>query len=496
MKLQQLFADFPGLPEEKMSQLEITGLFQDARQVMPGSVFVALWGQKFDGHDFLSDAVVRGVAAIVVEDKKKVPESFSGFILQVPDSRQALDILANRFYWDPSKELFCVGVTGTNGKTSITYLIEALLNEGGHKTAVMGTINHHLGETVWPSDMTTPEPIALQRSLREFRNNGATAVAMEVSSHALEQKRADSIAFNAAVFTNLTRDHLDYHGTMEKYIEAKQKLFTDLMWKTTKRPSFAIVNVADKWGRRLKIAEPTATLTYGTKDADLVYSILEVDFSSTRFKLQTPWSKDEILLPLCGVHNVQNAVAALGVGVAAGIKWPVLLEALKRFQGVPGRLQAVSGFSKHVLVDYAHSPDALENVLRALQEIRTQKKAKNKIWVVFGCGGDRDKGKRPEMAKVAVEYADQVIVTSDNPRTENPMDIIEGILKGIPEGEMSKVIAEVDRAKAIRHAISTSAAEDVILIAGKGHEDYQIVGQEKRPFSDFDVARRVLQELR
>lgn len=479
-----------------MSQLEVSGLFQDARQVVPGSVFIAVRGGKFDGHDFLSEAIAKGASALVVQDKEKVPEHFSGFVLQVPNSRQVVDILASRFYSDPSQELFCVGVTGTNGKTSVTYLIEALLNQAGHKTAVMGTVNHHLGEKIWASEMTTPEPISLQKRLREFRSLGATAVAMEVSSHALDQKRADSVFFNAAVFTNLTRDHLDYHGTMDEYFEAKQKLFLDLMWRSPKKPIFAIVNVADRWGRKLRVAQNAEILTYGPKDADLIYEIIEVDFSFTRFRLTTPWSKDDIKLPMCGTHNVQNAVAALGVGAAAGIKWSVLIQALQDFSGVPGRLQAVSGFSRHVLVDYAHSPDALDNVLRALQKIRDDKKTKNKIWVIFGCGGDRDKGKRPLMAEVAVRGADQVIVTSDNPRTEDPDIIIEEILKGVPVSEKSRVLVQVDRELAIRECLSMAQPEDVILIAGKGHEDYQIIGTEKRPFSDFAVAKKYLQETR
>jgi UDP-N-acetylmuramoyl-L-alanyl-D-glutamate--2,6-diaminopimelate ligase len=495
MKLQHLFAIFPGLPEEKMSTLEVTGLFQDARKVIQGSVFVAIKGLKSDGHDFLSDAMNKGATALVVQDKSKVPAQFTGFVLQVPDTRQALDILASRFYWDPAQELFCVGVTGTNGKTSTTYLIESLLNAGGHKTAVMGTVNHHLLEHVWASEMTTPEPIALQKRLREFRSLGATAVAMEVSSHALEQKRADSVAFNAAVFTNLTRDHLDYHGTMENYFESKQKLFTDLLGKTNKFPSFAIVNVGDKFGRRLMVAGNSEILTYGPKDADLTYKIEEVDFASTKFSLAAPWSKDEIVLPMCGPHNVQNAVAALAVGAAAGVPWKILVEALKRFTGVPGRLQIVPDHSRHVMVDYAHSPDALENVLTALQKVRQTKKSDNKIWVVFGCGGDRDKGKRPVMGQIAVKYADQVVVTSDNPRTENPGSIINDILEGISSSEREKVLVIQDRAQAIRESLSTSKPGDVILIAGKGHEDYQIIGTEKFPFSDFEVAAKVLREI-
>ena len=496
MKLQHLFAVFSGLPEEKMSTLEVSGLFQDARAVLPGSVFVAVRGQKFDGHQFIQEAVKNGASALVLEDKSQVPADFNGFILQVPDSRQALDLLASRFYWDPGQELFCVGVTGTNGKTSITYLVESVLNQAGHRTAVMGTVNHHLGEKVFSTEMTTPDPISLQKRLKEFKELGATAVALEISSHALDQKRADSVPFNAVVYSNLTRDHLDYHGTMENYFRAKQRLFMDLMESSAKFPTFAIVNIADAWGRKLWVHEKTELLTYGTKDSDLRYEILEVNFSYTRFKLIAPWGKTEIKLPLCGVHNVLNALAAVGVGVAAGIKWDLILKGLENFPGVPGRLQMVPNIhDRHVLVDYAHSPDALENVLKALAEVRKTRKSKSKIHLVFGCGGDRDKGKRPLMAAMALKYADQITVTSDNPRTEDPEQIIHDIVQGLSAIDQKRLHKNVDRSFAIREAIKNSQADDVVLIAGKGHEDYQIIGSEKKPFSDFHSAQQALKEL-
>ena len=495
MKLQHLFAVFPGLPEEKMSTLEVSGLFQDARAVIPGSVFVAIRGQKFDGHNFLQTAVQKGASALVLENKSQVPAEFSGFILEVPDSRQALDILASRYYWDPGQELFCVGVTGTNGKTSITYLVESILNQGGHRTAVMGTVNHHLGEKIFRTEMTTPDPIDLQKRLKEFKELGATAVALEVSSHALEQKRADSVPFNAVIYSNLTRDHLDYHGTMENYFKAKQRLFTDLMENSLKSPTFAIVNILDGWGRKLLVHEKTELLTYGSKDADLRFEILEVNFSYTRFKLISPWAKNEIKLPLCGSHNVLNALAAVGAGLAAGIKWDLICKGLENFPGIPGRLQMVPNIhDRHVFVDYAHSPDALENVLKSLVQVRKARKSHSQIHVVFGCGGDRDKGKRPLMAAVALKYADQITVTSDNPRTEDPLQIITDIVAEVSVSEKSRIQTNVDRASAIREVLKASKPDDVILIAGKGHEDYQIIGTEKRPFSDFEVAQQVLKE--
>ncbi len=496
MKLQHLFAVFPGLPEEKMSSLEVSGLFQDARAVVPGSVFIAIRGQKFDGHNFIKDAVLKGASTLVVEDKTQIPPEFNGFTLVVPDARKALDILASRFYWDPGQELFCVGVTGTNGKTSITYLIESILNQAGHRTAVMGTVNHHLGEKIFESELTTPDPIALQRRLKEFKELGATAVALEISSHALDQKRADSVPFNAVIYSNLTRDHLDYHGSMENYFKAKQRLFTDLMETSSKFPTFAIVNLADAWGRKLWVHEKTELLTYGTRESDFRFEILEINFSYTRFLLITPWSKNEVKLPLCGVHNVLNALAAAGAGVAAGVKWDLIIKGLENFTGVPGRLQMVPNTKdRHVLVDYAHSPDALENVLKSLAEVRKVRKSKSRIHLVFGCGGDRDKGKRPLMAQIALKYADSIIVTSDNPRTEDPEKIIEDIVAPISISDKNRIQICIDRGQAIRDSLKASKPDDVVLIAGKGHEDYQIIGTEKKPFSDFETAKQVLKEL-
>lgn len=496
MKLQHLFAVFPGLPEEKMSSLEVSGLFQDARAVVPGSVFVAIRGQKFDGHNFIKDAVQRGASTLVVEDKTQIPQEFTGFTLEVPDARKALDILASRFYWDPGQELFCVGVTGTNGKTSITYLIESILNQAGHRTAVMGTVNHHMGEKIFESELTTPDPIALQKRLKEFKELGATAVALEISSHALDQKRADSVPFNAVIYSNLTRDHLDYHGSMENYFQAKQRLFTDLMETSSKFPTFAIVNLADSWGRKLWVHEKTELLTYGTRESDLRFEILEINFSYTRFRLITPWSKNEVKLPLCGVHNVLNALAAAGAGVAAGVKWDLIIKGLENFPGVPGRLQMVPNTKdRHVLVDYAHSPDALENVLKSLTEVRKVRKSKSRIHLVFGCGGDRDKGKRPLMAQMALKYADSIIVTSDNPRTEDPQKIIDDIVAQISVSDKNRIQICIDRGQAIQDSLKASQPDDVVLIAGKGHENYQIIGTEKKPFSDFETAQQVLKEL-
>ncbi|MFV8249147.1 UDP-N-acetylmuramoyl-L-alanyl-D-glutamate--2,6-diaminopimelate ligase [Bdellovibrio bacteriovorus] len=494
MKLQHLFSILPGIPENAFSHIEVTGVFNDARLVVPGSVFVAIRGNKLDGHTFIPDAVAKGAVALVVEDRAKIPQGYEGVVLQVPNSREVLDVLASRFYWDPGQELFCVGVTGTNGKTSVTYMAEAILNHGKIPTGVIGTVNHHLGDQVWPSEMTTPDPVFLQKRLREFRSAGALAVAMEVSSHALDQRRVDSVPFNTVIFTNLTRDHLDYHNTMESYLEAKQRLFTDLLWKTHKRPCFAIVNTADKFGRRLRVADPAVLWTYGEKDSDIRYEILKMDFALTHFKVWTPVGEGEVRLPMSGTHNVMNALAALGAGLSAGLPLNICIEALDRFTGVPGRLQSVPNDKNlSVFVDYAHSPDALENVLTALNKVRENLQSKARIWTIFGCGGDRDKGKRPLMAEMALKYSDEVVITSDNPRTEDPQAIIQDILAGVAGSAKVKATTVVDRKDAITQTLKRAQEGDVILIAGKGHEDYQIIGTQKFPFSDVKVAEEALQ---
>ncbi|KHD89202.1 MAG: UDP-N-acetylmuramoylalanyl-D-glutamate--2,6-diaminopimelate ligase [Bdellovibrio sp. ArHS] len=495
MKLNNLFASIPGISNYTVPDVEVSGVFNDARLVIPGAVFVAIRGSKLDGHSFLNDAVTKGAAALVVEDRTKVPQGFSGFIFPTDNSRETLDLLASRFYLDPGQELFCVGVTGTNGKTSVTYMTEAILNAGKIPTGVIGTVNHHLGEKVWPSEMTTPDPVFLQKRLREFRDEGAMAVAIEVSSHALDQKRVDSVPFNTVIFTNLTRDHLDYHETMDQYFEAKQRLFTDLLWKTEKKPCYAIINTVDKYGRRLKVADPAVLWTYGAKDADIRYEILKMDFALTHFKVQTPLGEGEVRLPMSGTHNVLNALAALGAGLSAGIPLAICIEALEAFTGVPGRLQSVPNQQDlAVFVDYAHSPDALENVLTALTKVRENLNSSARIWTIFGCGGDRDKGKRPLMAQMALRFSDQVVITSDNPRTEDPQSIIDDILMGVTDSaNKTKTSVYVDRKEAIHQTIKKAQPGDVVLIAGKGHEDYQIIGKEKFPFSDVKVAEEALQ---
>ena len=496
MKLNQLFSFFEiqQKPDSvgDLFEREVEAICFDTRNVKSNSVFVAIKGNDRDGHDYLPQAIEAGAIALVVENKSKVPAEYPYLVVEIPDTRAALDMLASRFYEYPSQQLFCIGVTGTNGKTSITYIIEHIFDYYKKTFGVMGTVNHRAGSKVWNSQMTTPDPVTLQSRLRDFVSEGAMGAVMEVSSHALDQKRVQSVNFNTAIFTNLTLDHLDYHKDMQSYFAAKQKLFTDMMWLSLKNPKFAVINIDDSYGRKLKVADEVISWTYGQAESDFQFKILNMNFAETEFEIKTAVESRKMTLPVSGQHTIYNIVASCVAAISCGISLEQSLQALKTFKGVPGRLQKVESSSpKTVFVDYAHTPDALENVLKSIQQIRKQTKLKNKIITVFGCGGDRDKTKRPLMAKIACELSDFVVITSDNPRTENPKAILTDIEKGIPSG-FTQFESEVDRERAIQMALNKAASGDVVLIAGKGHEDYQIIGTEKIKFSDFDVAQKYL----
>lgn len=500
MKLQQLFLNYiyeNGPSLESVQHQDVSGLYFDANKVQTQSVFFAISGTRHDGHDFISLAVANGAIGLVVSKKEKVPQGYQGLVLVVDDVRLVLDDMAARFYNQPSLKMMCIGVTGTNGKTSITYILEYILSTVGKLSGVMGTINHRVGDQIWDSQMTTPDPVTLQSRLQDFLNAGAKAALMEVSSHALDQNRARSVHFNTAIFTNLTQDHLDYHKSMDEYFKAKQKLFTDLMWSSLKRPLFAVVNVDDKYGRKLKIADPVVVWTYGEDqkngdDADFQFKIKKMDFSGTTFLLKTPVDQFEVTTPLTGKHNVYNVVACIAAALSCGVPIEKTVEVLKQFPGIPGRLQKVNlQSSRAVYVDYAHTPDALENTLQALHKIKVESQSTGDIICVFGCGGDRDKTKRPLMANIACRLSDKVIITSDNPRSEKPMDIIADILQGVSKG-YQHVHVESDREQAIAWALRNAKANDIVLIAGKGHEDYQIIGDQKTYFSDVKVAEKYL----
>ncbi len=495
MKLSQLLSLFAQLGWGDDPTATVEGVTSDSRQVKPGFVFVAVRGHAADGHLFLSQAVASGAIALVVEDSSQVPLDYKGAVVQVSSTREALDKIAARYFGDPAHELFCVGVTGTNGKTSVTYMIEHLLNRFGWPTGVLGTINHHLGEKIWNSELTTPDPVTLQKRIREFLSLNAKAVAFEVSSHALDQQRVDQIPFDVGVFTNLTRDHLDYHKDMETYFSAKERLFNSLLAKSKKHQVYAVINKDDPYGQRMQVGNNVKVWSYSEREGDFVFKILSQGFDGSKIQLRTPRGESEALIPLPGRHNIYNGVAAIATAMAAGMSLKAAAEAMSSFTGVPGRLQKVENNKKlNIFVDYAHTDDALKSVLSSLNHVRELSGKKNKIITVFGCGGDRDKGKRPLMAQVASELSDKVVITSDNPRTEDPMSIIQDGLNGLSQEIIKKKVStQIDRRSAIAHALQSAQENDVILIAGKGHENYQIIGTKKIAFDDVAVVKELLQ---
>lgn len=494
MKLSQLLSIYPQLKWGDFATAEVTGLCRDSRKVENGSVYVAISGYSHDGHNFIEQAVAQGAIALIVETENRVPPSYKGAIVKVENTRQALNKLASRLYEYPAEKLFCVGVTGTNGKTTVTYMVEKILTDYGWPTGVLGTIDHHMGANTWKSELTTPDAIDLQRRLSEFVALDAKAAAFEVSSHALSQFRADYIPFDVAVFTNLSRDHLDFHPSMQSYFAAKERLFKEILAQSEKREVFAIINTDDEWGKKLIITDRAKRYTYGERNADFTFRVIQQNFTGSQFHLETPRGSVDVTLPVPGLFNIYNAVASVSVALCAGVSVESAAQSLSDFTGVKGRLQRVSpAESSNVFVDYAHTPDALEKVLTALNEIRKNLGKKIQIICVFGCGGDRDPGKRPIMGEIAHRLSDIVFVTSDNPRKEPPRQIIKDILAGIPSEALNQsVFEETDRREAISRALQMASENDVILVAGKGHEDYQLVGDQILPFSDAETVRELL----
>jgi UDP-N-acetylmuramoyl-L-alanyl-D-glutamate--2,6-diaminopimelate ligase len=483
--------------------VEITSLAYDSRAVAPGSLFFCVKGFQSDGHDFAAQAVARGAAALVVERPLGlgVPE------VLVCTARAAMGPAAVRFYGDPSAALRVVGVTGTNGKTTTAFLLKALLEAADPGSCgLLGTVKSVIGGVECSVSRTTPEAIDLQADFRAMLDGGDGACAMEVSSHALELHRADGIHFAAAIFTNLTQDHLDFHASMEDYFQAKRRLFEA-------DPGISVVNVGDPYGRRLA-REIDGAVTFaverdeqgmdtptegGVEDADYRATDLRCDFAGCRFMLHTPAGEREVALPLAGRFNVANALGALAAVHALGGDLDVLAGALERGVSVPGRMESVDeGQDFAVLVDYAHTPDSLENVLTAARElVSTGEHRKGRVVCVFGAGGDRDRGKRPLMGAIGTRLADVLLITSDNPRSEDPDAIIAEILAGaagaVPPQDAAPIASISDRREAIFRAIAAATTKDVVVIAGKGHEQGQeFADGHKLPFDDVDVARDAL----
>jgi UDP-N-acetylmuramoyl-L-alanyl-D-glutamate--2,6-diaminopimelate ligase len=487
------------------ASVRITSLTCDSRKVQNGSLFFALRGVSVDGHQFIEKAVAEGAAGVVVEDAAYAPSEVPW--IMVADGRSFMGRMSAIFNGDPTASLPLVGITGTNGKTTTTYLIEAIMSAAGLSAAVLGTISYRFGDTIIEASHTTPESTELQAAFRELKMAGAEAFVMEVSSHALEQKRVDGCHFDVGIFSNLTRDHLDYHGSMASYLDAKLRLFSDLLRPSELKPyRFAVINMDDQYGPVISAECACPVISYGisgkcdVRPVDVTSSV-----SGICGTLVTTGGNVGFTSHLMGRFNLSNILAAAAAGVALKLPLEAISKGIESLASVPGRMERINNRrGLTCLVDYAHTGDALENVLSTLKEIAT-----GRIITVFGCGGDRDNGKRPIMGKIAAEMSDLAIVTSDNPRTEDPLKILEQIKAGIAPMDIYEYRVEEfrndfsikgftlleNRREAIRLAVRLAKSGDIILLAGKGHEDYQIIGTAKHHFDDREEAAAAFAEI-
>ncbi len=480
---------------------EVTGLTYDSRRLKAGEIFFAIAGEKFDGHEFIPQALRSGAAGVVVAHKGAWLQGTTW--IRTRDVRRTMGLWGAYFYGRPSRRLRLVGVTGTNGKTTVAYLVESILSAAGLEPGVIGTINYRYLNRQVPSHHTTPESLELHSLLAEMERAGAQSVVMEVSSHALVQERVRGIDFDIALFTNLSRDHLDYHASMDDYFLAKSKLFTDYLKVSVKPKKAAVIYAGDARGRELLRKVRDAGLeawSYGEDDEWDIHPVkVESDVDGLRGRLTSKGRCLDFSSRLIGAANLQNIMGAVGVGVCAGLPIEVIAKGIQQLTSVPGRLEKIeNNLGVAVLVDYAHTPDALEKVLAAIRPI-----AQCRVVTVFGCGGDRDRGKRPLMGEIAARLSDLVVLTSDNPRTEDPLRILAEIEEGIQKGGIPKLKADVPQAErgywvqenrraAIGIALRAARRGDAVLIAGKGHEDYQILGTKKVHFDDREVAQEEL----
>ncbi|TCP70430.1 UDP-N-acetylmuramoyl-L-alanyl-D-glutamate--2,6-diaminopimelate ligase [Baia soyae] len=481
--LKQVFGDLA---------VEISGVEMDSRQVKPGSLFIAIRGFTVDGHRYISQAVQRGAAAVLVEEMVEVPSHVT--VVQVPDTRRAMAIVADIFYGHPTHELKLIGITGTNGKTTTSTLLQHLFLDHEKKSGIIGTIGMKIGDRELPTSNTTPEILELQKSFRMMRDEGCEYSFIEVSSHALDQGRTRGCKFHIGVFTNLTQDHLDYHETMEQYREAKGLLFNQLgnqYLASADEQCYAVLNADDPASSYYARITPAQVVTYGIDHpADVKASNIRITPQGTSFDLHTFRGNGSVNIKLMGKFNVLNMLAAISVGLIEALPLEQIISSLEQIPGVDGRFEPVhAGQDFTVVVDYAHTPDSLENALKTVKEF-----AQKRVITLVGCGGDRDRTKRPLMAKIAADYSDLAIYTSDNPRTEQPEAILEDMLSGVQSVPTEKIHTIVDRAEAIRYAIQHVQSGDVILIAGKGHETYQEINGVKNDFDDRVIARQFMLE--
>lgn len=492
MKLGELLAGIAGvdLTNQTNAAIEVTGISTNSQTCQPGDLFIGMPGTRVDGGEFWRGALATGAIAALIspEALAKVPATDNNPVFTTSDMITASSQIASKFYGYPATKLKLVGVTGTNGKTTTTHLIEFFLEKAQRSTALLGTLYTRWQGYQATAVNTTPFAVDLQAQLAQAQAAGSEFAIMEVSSHALSQRRVLGCPFEVAVFTNLTQDHLDFHGTMESYFQAKALLFSSDYLQGR-----AIINLDDRYGQNLVsqlASEKLWTYSVNNNQADLFISGVNYTATGVQGKLHTPAGEVDFISPLVGQFNLENLLAAVGASLHLGVSLELIAQVLPEFGGVPGRMERVqvsSGQDIRVIVDYAHTPDSLESLLKAARPF-----IPGKMICVFGCGGDRDRTKRPIMGEIAARLADLAVVTSDNPRTENPQQILQDVLAGIPEG--IDAIVEGDRSTAIRLAIQHAQPGDGVLIAGKGHEDYQILGTEKIHFDDREQARNVLSD--
>ena len=486
MQLKNLLAATPVRQVLGPIDRPVENIAYDSRRVQRHTMFVALRGEKTDGHQFIGHAIDKGASVIVAEHEQQDRRITS---LVVENTRTALADFSATFYGNPARKLKLAAVTGTNGKTTTTFLIKHICENAGLRCGLIGTVRYEIGERILPAIRTTPESLDLQELLAAIANAGCRAAAMEVSSHALAQERVRGIEWDVAVFTNLTQDHLDFHGTMENYFAAKARLFTQLETQQKKRKAVAVVNIDDRYGEQLleKIDKNVPVITYGSGvRADFRASNYRAEFTGTSYQLEARGRSYLVRLPLIGRFNVANSMAALAAANALGVDLREAIASLAKSPQIPGRLEAVPAKRQfQVFVDYAHTPDALLNVVKTLRELEPRR-----LLVVFGCGGNRDRQKRPLMAEVVDRNADYAVITSDNPRKEDPAAIVDEVEKGFRSDHYEKI---VDRTDAINRAVELAQPRDIVLIAGKGHETYQEFADRTIPFDDIQVARRAIE---
>lgn len=475
--------------------LTLTGLTDNSSRVEPGALFVAIRGSERDGHAFISDAIEKGAKAVVVE--QDIPPYEGVEILRVPDTKEALGALAHAWYGNPTAHMLVFGVSGTNGKTTTTYLLESICTAAGLSAGVVGTIEYRFANQHEPAPNTTPSALVLAELFSRMRRHGVAAVAMEVSSHAAHQKRIAGIEFDVGILTNITQDHLDYHGTMEAYAAAKRSFYFDFLLRRRFKSTtpWAVFNTDDTWGQRFAADFTAAKLTYGLQEGALFRPLdLELDARGTHFRVKTPSGTElTITSPLLGYFNVFNILGAVAAAYAAGLDPRAIEQGIQALQGVPGRFERVDvGQPFAVIVDYAHTPDALQRVLDNARRMTP----KGRIITVFGCGGERDPSKRPVMGEIVASVSDYVVVTNDNPRREDPERIAAMIVEGIKRTALPESSWRVllDRREAIGHAFDMARKGDCVLIAGKGAEPYIDIGGIKIPYDDRETARTLLRE--